>query len=697
MSLPEITFLAPTAGIVAASVSVPILVLFYFLKLRRRPLRVSSTLLWESAVRDLQVNTPFRWIRFSWLLLLQLLLLALLILALARPALDLPAPSAGRVIILVDCSASMAARDVAPDAVRGAGDRITRLEEAKRKALDLVDRLSTGPAGEPAEAMVIAFADRPRTVINFTRDRGALRNAIQAIEQTDQPDRLGAALKVVEAFVARPGGDDSAAAAPAPRIVLISDGGMASASPEEAGDSGPPAALGDAPVEFLRAGPAPLSPVRNLGIVALSAKRDYDDPAVVRVFARVQSTLPEEAHVSLALGFRGNVIETKPLVVPGAGDHPGEVSHTFELNTAEGGPATVALLGTGAAGDALASDNICATVLQAPRSLRLLLVSRAGEPSDADYALIDALETLGPRELRRVNAAEYERRAGELLAQCDLVVFDRVRPSSLPTAPSISFGATLPIPGLSVLPRETADGSSTTEFVYWQRAHPVMRYVSLAGVLVTNPMILSLPEETSARPPPGAADGPLHATVLASGADGPLIALAEQGVIRRIIVAFELAATNWWRNPSFPIFLANAVDYLALQADQNAGVAYTTIQSISVRTKPGATSVVAEAPGVPTKIAEAGPDGRATLGVLDRAGLYSVTGAAETDTWVAVNLLSPRESGIAVSDTVPIGGRSAHAGTGGLIAPREIWGWLVMAALALLAVEWFVFARSIRM
>ena len=53
-----VTFLAPTSSLLAAAVVLPLLVAMYLLKLRRRPLRVSSVLLWEKFGSDLQVNVP---------------------------------------------------------------------------------------------------------------------------------------------------------------------------------------------------------------------------------------------------------------------------------------------------------------------------------------------------------------------------------------------------------------------------------------------------------------------------------------------------------------------------------------------------------------------------------------------------------------------------------------------------------------
>ena len=128
------SFLNPLGALIAGAIALPLLVALYFLKLKRRPMKVPSTLLWKRAVQDLQVNAPFQKIRNSLLLWVQLLLLALLLIVWARPAREAAVNTGDRVVLVIDRSASMNAAD-------GPGGT-TRLEQAKAAALELVEGLS---------------------------------------------------------------------------------------------------------------------------------------------------------------------------------------------------------------------------------------------------------------------------------------------------------------------------------------------------------------------------------------------------------------------------------------------------------------------------------------------------------------------------------------------------------------------------
>src|SRR6187431_1373147 len=128
------SFLNPWTALLAAALAIPALLVLYFLKLRRREMPISSTLLWRKAIQDLQVNSPFQKLRRNLLLLIQMLLLVLLLLALARPVSNFT-PGAGKsTVIIIDRSASMSAKDID-------GGKKTRLDEAKRRALDLVSSM----------------------------------------------------------------------------------------------------------------------------------------------------------------------------------------------------------------------------------------------------------------------------------------------------------------------------------------------------------------------------------------------------------------------------------------------------------------------------------------------------------------------------------------------------------------------------
>src|SRR3954452_11435853 len=174
------------AGAIAAGIVVPSLLVLYFLKLRRREQTVPSTLLWRKAIQDLQVNAPFQKLRRNLLLLLQMLLLLLLVLALARPVANYYRGAGKTSVILIDRSGSMSSRDMK-------GGK-TRLDEAKRRARELVDSMQRG-----STAMVIGFDDSAETLQPFTTDTDALRRAIDSIQPTDRRSSLKMAYQLADA------------------------------------------------------------------------------------------------------------------------------------------------------------------------------------------------------------------------------------------------------------------------------------------------------------------------------------------------------------------------------------------------------------------------------------------------------------------------------------------------------------------
>src|SRR5688572_11541359 len=153
----------------------PAIVLLYFLKLERLPMQVPSTYLWSRTIEDLHVNSIWQRLRQSLLLFLQLLLILLAILACLRPGWRSSKPKDSRIIYLIDSSASMSATDIAP----------TRLDEAKRRAIQLIDQMESGDV-----AMVISFSDRAVVEQSFTDNRGLLRQKVNRIKATNHRSDL---------------------------------------------------------------------------------------------------------------------------------------------------------------------------------------------------------------------------------------------------------------------------------------------------------------------------------------------------------------------------------------------------------------------------------------------------------------------------------------------------------------------------
>lgn len=694
-------FLTPWTGVIVGAVAAPVLVALYLLKLRRRAVRVSSTLLWEEAVRDMQANVPLRWVRVSLLLLVQMLALVALLMALSRPALRGSVVGGRGTVLIVDRSASMSAVDgegmeTESDAEREGGRTPTqsRLERAKGMALGVIDEMERGESGA---GMVMALGAETRAVTGFTSDWRELREAVRSIKPSDQPGRLGPALELVESLSAgeEGAGEGGRGGKGAPTALLFSDGGF--------GDW--PAGAGRLTLVPV-GGQTDQTGVDNLGIVAISARRDFESPERVRVFVRVVNSGKRGVETSLRAAVDGASVGSERLVVPGGvGGAPGEgvASLEFEWDRGGGGVLTVTIPRE----DALASDNTAAMVLRPVTRARVLLV--APDEKGADPFLASVLGALELSAVEPIDAGQYERgveSAGERGARgrswpgFDLIVFDRVRPRVLPAQPTISFGAGLPIAGLTV---EAGEVGSATRVVSWRRTHPLLRYAALDGVVVSPAMRMELPTS---------GEGGGEVTELALGERGALIGLIGGGVgggggVGRIVVGFELSRSNWGPEVSFPVFLSSAVDLLTGRGDASAGRSYTTGEGVSVELEPG--EVVARVTGpVEFAVERAGEQGVVSLGIPERAGIYSVGGAVARDSTLCVNLVDAGESSL--GGAADLGNEGARgndgAGRGGGLGGglgvrdgagrREVWHWFVIVAAVLLGIEWFVFAWKMR-
>ena len=162
------------------------LVIFYFLKLKRPRVEISSLVLWRQVINDQRVNSPFQKFKRNLLLLLQLLLLTSLILAAMQPFFRAGAERAEYLPLLIDCSASMGAKDA---------DGRTRLAVAKQRAGQLIEDLL------PDQRMsIIAAGATARRMTNFTDNKTLLREGLDRIQVLDVPSQLEDALRMSQAL-----------------------------------------------------------------------------------------------------------------------------------------------------------------------------------------------------------------------------------------------------------------------------------------------------------------------------------------------------------------------------------------------------------------------------------------------------------------------------------------------------------------
>ncbi len=154
------TFLAPMQ-LLWLSLLVPLIAL-YVLKRRRQRRVIGSTLLWEQALRDMRAERPWKKLIPQVSLLLQILAIVVGSIALARPAGAGSVPSGAWVAVVVDTSASMAARQ----------GNSTRFAHARDAALDIARSLP------PGGRMMLVEANAEGDVLApLTSDRASLELA----------------------------------------------------------------------------------------------------------------------------------------------------------------------------------------------------------------------------------------------------------------------------------------------------------------------------------------------------------------------------------------------------------------------------------------------------------------------------------------------------------------------------------------
>lgn len=720
------SYLTPVLALVAAAITLPTLVILYFLKLRRRDVEISTTLLWKKSIQDMQANAPFQRLRRNILLFLQLLVLGGVLFAVAQPMLKRQSVTGTKHAILIDRSASMNAADE-PD---GKGGTITRLEAAKKQALALVDSMRDPGVfegkDEADEAMLITFAAEAEVRLSLTSDKSALRAAVEGITPTDSGTNIKQAMDLARAHAPKRFVENEGLRAGEPITIHVwSDGKIADVDKarSEREDS----------IEYKRLGSGEAD---NLAITALRAERAYADPNSLTIFVGLQNNRPlaREVDVELVVDGRAEGLRTvrvgaasstlggaldkvtgqasgdAPASAPASGAtpegeaapvkmalRPGVGGTAFLISRPEGAVVQVTLREPGAsdhpAGDVLATDNRAWLVVPPARRLSVLSVGKGS------LFLSSLLSGLPLANLKEVGLPEFEQmlRSGEA-GRYDVVILDGV-------LPTVNVGATGLPPGnylvLGAVPTGARSGITDKGkgpqggIIDWEREHPVLQGASLDALTIATTRVVEVASGSATK-------------AIAMSDKGPAILELSTAETRAIIVPFDPGESTWPFDVSFVIVTASSVNYLGEQATQAAALRSITAGSTLSDRLPGAPAdIEIELPGREARPLTLQPDGTITFGPIARTGVYrvswvgptgptDVTNGARSSRFYACNLLDAGESDLAsapemalASSVVAAQAKSRSQGD------RKLWPWFLLGALGIVMVEWYIYNRKV--
>lgn len=658
--------------------AVPIgIILMYFLKLRREPVEVPSTFLWSRTIEDLHVNSLLQRLRNSILLLLQLLAVLLATVALLRPGVRGQTSSLGRIVFLLDTSASMQAPAIEVDNEASQ----TRFEQARQRIGEQIESMQ-----DHESAMLITFSDRAEVMQAFTSDRGRLRDALVRCEVTNRPTDILAALRAADGL-ANPrristegdSGDQSAAEAMPAELQIYSDGNF-----PPAGDFD----LGNLQAVYHAIGSAE---TRNLAITSFSATRNLQDSTQVEVFATILNTGEEPVSTDASLSLEGRLVDAAAVSLA-----PGEQSGmSFAVEAAD----AVRLRFSLDIEDDLVLDNNAYAALTPSGLVSVLIVTAGNRPLELGLTTdkakrVAACEFVTPDYLA---SDAYAKRAAA--GSDDLMIFDRCRPPKLPATNTFTIGE---------LPSKdwkwtTPSGSLT--LVDMDRSHPVLRYLEMYSLLVFSGRGIEGPEGT---------------TTLVDSDLGKVMAIAPRGAYRDLVLGFPLveedsdgvtqANTNWYAERSWPVFVLNVLHSLAGAAASSSAPSYRPGETVPVRLESVIDEVDLVRSGdddhdVTLDEITVGEGGNVEIIMTNLPGNYQLVRAATGENAggtnqnvvdrFTINLFDMRESRLATQPTVELGYEEVSAASIGVESRREYWRWLLMLVLAVLVAEWWLYGRRV--
>jgi hypothetical protein len=513
--------------------------------------------------------------------------------------------------------------------MRATDETPSRFEKSRAEALKWVDSLRTGD-----EMVVILAGANTEVRASATTDKTALRRALENCQPSDSPTRLTPALKMAESLIRDLDKKLN------PEIHLFSDGAV----PELAEFENK--AL---PLIYHKVG----SRADNLGITALDTRANPEDATQRAVYVSVANVSSNTMSADLELLLDGQLVNTVSLTVPAGQTDP----QVFKATQEKDGVFTVRLNSK----DDLAADNEASIVSLLPKPVNVLLVTRGNR------LLEKALRAVANVRLAIANDLT------DGGASFDFVVLDGIAPTAWPQGNVLAFrtGSTNWV--------EDSVNVEAPVIVDWKSTHPLLRYASFDNVQI----VQSLTPKNGTPP---------WAVSILEAPQAPLIVAGELGRQRIVWVGFDPLESNWPLRVSFPIFIANAVEWLNPANAKNSQLLVKAGDPFRLAvTEPVKTAEVKLPDGKTTTLNVEGAN-EIVFGDTARQGVYHLRAGTNEITFCA-NLLDSTESNIRPRDELKFGEYTKVEATTVQRTNMELWRTLAAIGLAVLLFEWWWYHR----
>lgn len=357
---------------------IPAILIFYLLKRKYEDLEISSTLLWNKMLRDLEANKPWQKLRKNLLLLLQLLLAAFLIIALLRPAIPSENQIANHTIIILDSSSSMLTIE---------GNE-TRFEIAKKEIKGLIENLSNEQS-----ITLIEMGQVPKVHITKSSNKNELLNALESIIPREGIGDDYAAFSLARSIAANE---------PNSGIMWFGDGANYELNSKNEQISS------DIPFKHVQVG-------KKSENIALSTFVTQQENNNTRGLIRVDNFGNKEKDATVSIyDFSGSLLSSTSFVING------NSSYSLELDKIEQSTAYLAKLET--IDDGLLEDNQLWSVPYSRGLSQAMLVSEEG-----NHFLFQALNTGQLIQVEKMT--DYQANTNK---EADIWIFDGYVPENLP-------------------------------------------------------------------------------------------------------------------------------------------------------------------------------------------------------------------------------------------------------------------------